>query len=55
MVDVNDTSAAHRLKSFTRRVLKKVDSPLIREPAKHPLAKQVLPCRADGYWLRTSL
>ena len=33
-VDVSDNSAACRLKSFTRRVLKKVDSPLIREPLK---------------------
>lgn len=29
-IDVNDSSATRRLKSFTRRVLKKVDSPLIR-------------------------
>jgi hypothetical protein len=30
-VNVNDSSAARRLKSFTRRVLKKVDSSFIRE------------------------
>ena len=28
-VDISDSSAACRLKSFTRRMLKKVDSPLI--------------------------
>ena len=33
-IDVSDSSAARRLKSFTRHVLKKVDSPLIREPPK---------------------
>jgi hypothetical protein len=33
-VDVSNNSAARRLKSFTRRVLNKVDSPLIREPPK---------------------
>ena len=33
-VYVSDSSAARRLKSFTRRMLKKVDSPLIREPLK---------------------
>jgi hypothetical protein len=42
-VDVRDSSAARRLKSLTRHVLKKVDSPLIREPPKQPPAKPVLP------------
>jgi hypothetical protein len=42
-VDVNDSSTARRLKSFTRRVRKKVDSPLIREPPKQPPATSVLP------------
>jgi len=44
-VDVSDSFAARRLKSFTRRMLKKVDSPLIREPPKQPPAKSVLPWR----------
>jgi hypothetical protein len=48
-VDVSDSSTAHRLKSFTRRVLKKVDSPIIRDPPKQPPAKQVLPWR--NRWL----
>ena len=45
-VYVSDSSAARRLKSFTRRMLKKVDSPLIREPPKQPPAKSVLPWRS---------
>ena len=45
-VDVSDSSAARRLKSFTRCVLKKVDSPLIREPSKQSPAKPVLPLRS---------
>jgi hypothetical protein len=45
-IDVSDSSAARRLKSFTRLVLKKVDSLLIREPPKKPLAKSVLPLRS---------
>jgi hypothetical protein len=42
-VNISNSSAARRLKSFTRRVLKKVDSPLILEPSKQPPAKPVLP------------
>jgi hypothetical protein len=34
MVDVSDNSTARHLKSFTKRVLNKVDSSLIREPPK---------------------
>jgi hypothetical protein len=45
-VDVNDNSTARRLKSFTRRVRKKVDSPLICEPPKQPPATSVLPWRS---------
>jgi hypothetical protein len=45
-VDVSDSSAARRLKSFIRRMLKKVDSPLTREPSKQPPAKPVLPWRS---------
>ena len=44
-IDVSDSSAARRLKSLTRHVLKKVYSPLIREPPKQPPAKSVLPWR----------
>ena len=46
MVDVSDSSAARRLKSFTRRMLKKVDSSLIHEPPKQPPAKPMLPWRS---------
>jgi hypothetical protein len=45
-VDVSDSSTARRLKSLTRRMLKKVDSPLIRKPPKQPPAKPVLPLRS---------
>jgi hypothetical protein len=45
-VDVSDSSAARHLKSVTRHVLKKVDSPLIREPPKQPPAKLVLSWRS---------
>ena len=41
-VDVSDTFPARRLKSFMR-VLKKVDSSLIREAPKQPPARPVLP------------
>jgi hypothetical protein len=41
-VDVSDSSVTCSLKSFIRHVLKKVDSPLIREPPKQPPAKPVL-------------
>ena len=41
-VDVSDTFPARRLKSLTR-VLKKVDSPLIREAPKQPPARPMLP------------
>jgi hypothetical protein len=43
IVDVSNSSAARRLKSFSRRVLKKVDSLIIRDPLKQPPAKSVLP------------
>jgi hypothetical protein len=42
-INVSDSSAARRLKTFTRCVLKKVDSSLIREPPKQPPAKPVMP------------
>ena len=45
-IDVSDSSAARRLKSFTRCVLKKVDSPFIREPPKQPPAIPVMPWRS---------
>ena len=45
-VDVSDSSAARCLKSFTRRMLKKVDSSLIREPPKQPPAKPMMPWRS---------
>lgn len=45
-VGVSDSSAACHLKSFTRHVLKKVDSSLIWEPPKRPLVKPVLPMRS---------
>jgi len=48
-VDVSDSSTARRLKSFTKRVLKKVDSPLIREPPKQPPAKPVLSWRSRRF------
>ena len=32
----SDNSVAYHLKSFTKRVLKKVNSPLIRQPPKQP-------------------
>ena len=44
--DADMFSMLHRTppqESFTRRVLKKVDSPLIREPPNQPLAKPVMP------------
>ena len=50
-VDISDSSAACRLKSFTRRVLKKVDSLLIHEPPKQCPAKSVLHCGVDGWRL----
>jgi hypothetical protein len=46
MVDISDNSAARRLKSFTQHMLKKVDSPLIREPHKQSPAKLVLPLQS---------
>ena len=43
-VMVSNTSAARRLKNFTKRVWPKVDCPLIRQPSKRPsAAKPVLP------------
>jgi hypothetical protein len=45
LVDVSDSSATRRLKSFTKRVLKKVDSPLICEPPKQPPTKSALSLR----------
>ena len=45
-VDVSDSSAARRFKSFTMRVLKKVDSPLI-QPPKQPPAKTVMSWRSE--------
>ena len=45
-VDVSDSSTARRLKSFTKRVVKKVDYPVIREPPKQPPAMPVLPWRS---------
>ena len=40
-VDVSDNSATRRLKSFTRRMLKNVDSSLICKPPNQPPAKPV--------------
>lgn len=43
-IEDSDNSVAHRLKSFTKGVLKNVDTPLIRQPPKQPSpARPVLP------------
>lgn len=46
----SDNSATRRLKGFTKQVMRKVDSPLIRQAPKQPSsAKPVLPLRSK--WL----
>jgi hypothetical protein len=41
----NDDSFKRGLDNFTKKVVRKRDSPLIREPPKQPPAKAVLPWR----------
>ena len=47
-VVVSDTSAARCLKNFIKRVLQKVESPLIHQPPKQPsTAKPMLPLQSQ--------